>query len=228
MVQHAEKIEADDQPEDTMSDNPYKAPDAPVVSSAIPQEYFRDTSYAGNLFSAGMLSLIYFVLSSLLMSTVLITDIFSESTELLIELAADFLFIYLILFFRRFLKKRFQFEGIEWPVIALILLTILSFAMSFETTMGTGTSPSIFVEYQILILIPYGVVTFALGYKLRQIKSDFPYLAAFAKINMALGVSMALIVTALIAFVLGPIWDILLAMIFFTAAREFPRTDRLQ
>ena len=54
-----------------------------------------------------------------------------------------------------------------------------------------------------------------------KIEERFPYLTGFAWVNMIFGASLALIVLAFVALIVGPLWDILLAMIFLTAAREF-------
>jgi hypothetical protein len=203
------------------TENPYEAPVAAVVAPQMPQGYLRDAAYGRKLRALTWLALIYFVLSGLMLVITFKPALLSEGMALMVELLSDIVFIQLVLSLREFLAKRFGCNDVNWQVFAFVVLTIVSFTSSAAIWLDSSNSASLFETLQFLLLVPYGIVAFLFGFKIRKIKERFPYLTGFAWVNMIFGASLALIVLAFVALIIGPLWDILLAMIFLTAAREF-------
>ena len=211
-----------------MNENPYKAPEAPVVSDEIPAGYLDDVDFRRKLYVGGLLSVVFCVFTSILLVNSYLVILLDEGAYRFIRLASDVILIYVLLVLRQFLKRRFAFVGIDWPVITLILLTLLGSAVLIEVMINTGESLSWIAQNILIIYIPMGIALVALGFKIRKITVEFPYLATFANFNMAFGACIAIIILSDFAFLFGPVWDFLLAMVFFSAVREFARTDQLK
>jgi len=207
------------------TDNPYAAPAATVVSSGVPAGYLQNSQFGQRLRLSARLSIAYFFLSIVLVVAAFDGNLLSETATLAVEFAADIAFIILLRTLRDFLVRRFDCRKINWPVNALIVLTILSFGLSSVLILVAGELASQLEMLQLLLLIPYGIATFFLGLKIRKVKAVFPYLSGFAHLTMLLGACMAVIVLVVLVVVVGPVWDILLALLLFAAAREFKETE---
>ena len=210
------------------TENPYEAPAAAVVAPKIPQGYLEDAGFGRKLRALTWLAVTYVVLSGFILVIRFDLAFVSQDMTYIVQLLGDIVFIYLVLSLREFLARRFGCKNVIWPVIAIVAVTIVSFILDAAIWLDSSYSTSLFGSNRSLVLVPYGIAIFALGFNIRKIKERFPYLTAFAWVNMTIGASMTVVVLAFMVSVFGPLWDILLAMIFVAAAREFRQSGVAQ
>lgn len=151
------------------TENPYEAPAAAVVAPQIPQGYLRDTAYGRKLRTLTQLAFTYVVLSGFILVIRFDLAIVSRDVTYIAHLFGDIVFIYLVLSLREFLARRFGCNNVIWPVIAIVVVAIVSFVLDAATWLDNSISTSLIGGNRSLLLVPYGIATFALGFNIRKI-----------------------------------------------------------
>jgi hypothetical protein len=128
--------------------------------------------------------------------------------------------VYLLVQFRLFLTERFGAVNISWNINVLVGLSILLglFSIVFVDGMEDPFGAESVIFY--LLLIPYGVVSVLLGKKLLGIEYGYRSLRLFAWLFILGGVFTASIFLVIFAYLFGFIYTIVLALIFFSGAKE--------
>ena len=88
---------------------------------------------------------------------------------------------------------------------------------------GAEEFNSIMLVYFALLVL-YGVVTIIFGKKLLSIPVYYKHMKFFAWINIISGVCLASVILLVFAIPLGFISGLIMALIFFTAAKELKET----
>jgi len=201
--------------------NPYNAPQSRLltVSLEIPPGYSEASLSIGRLRSAAWLSIFYFFLSLPSLWFAIFPSSVPNTVLRGFEILIVVLFAYLLLTLKAFLSTRFRPDGFDKFVYLIVGVTAVSAIPGIVWPNPTGDD--LISGIAAIGFLPInGIVWLIFGVKLRRIGRGFPYLGGFAILNIILGAMLITVVLVPFALVLGFAWDILLALVFFAAARE--------
>ena len=210
-----------------MTDNEtiYETPASDLIrKDELPDEFMHGDLTAKTLRQAGWLSILYLILlvPSLWISFMAGFDIGNSNYEVWskIFLVTDLLlWIVIILIFKKFLNARFGFFAADRYISILIILSVvLSIASWFMGADSEVFSVSSIIYF--IMMLPYGIITILFGKKLLSINTSFKYLSLYAWITIISGVFMASVVLFILALPFGFVSSLVMALIFFNAARE--------
>ena len=145
---------------------------------------------------------------------------------LLLDVLMAALWVYVFLVFIKLLNSRFGVDNLDTILAMLIWFTVFSTASGFAYYFLPAYKSPI-VQVSMLLSVLFGVLTIILGAKLLKI-NDNPY-GLFRPLAYALivtGVAYATVVLSPVGLIAGIIVDILLARIFFRAAKSISGSNR--
>ncbi|MGI9303631.1 MAG: hypothetical protein ACR2RB_13165 [Gammaproteobacteria bacterium] len=128
--------------------------------------------------------------------------------------------IFLMISLLAFVKARFKVSGLDMYIYLMIALSVLLTALDVFATPAPGDEMSTIDVIFVASLPVYGVLSVVIGLKLWRVAIPYRHLRSFAMLNIIIGAMLVTVIFALLAVVLGFVWDILLAALFFEAARE--------
>ena len=145
-------------------------------------------------------------------------------TEAAIQVAGTALFVILSLLFRRLLRQRHRFHGVDRIIDLLIISNLLIGVLSL-----IGTAVPALAESVGMVLVPVavamGILQARFGYLLLALPVDLGGLRTpYAYLNMVAGICLASIVLVPVAIIAGAIADVMLGTIFFQSARSISTT----
>ncbi len=147
----------------------------------------------------------------------------------LLAVVFTLLLAYVLYMFKRLLNDRYDFHGVDTLIIVVIwwnvvftlcsiTLRLLGAVMGYETDTGYLIA---FLLFFILALTSAGILDILLAARLLQIKEGVDdLLKAFIYVTMASGVAEVTVILSPLAFVLIPVWCVILGMIFLRQREE--------
>jgi hypothetical protein len=139
-------------------------------------------------------------------------------------------FVYTFAMFRRLLNERYDIHSIDFLIIVAILLVIISllffvFIHVVILIFGVFSEAAFrfaYMAYMVMLVIATGVVDILIAVKLLTVKDKLnDFIKAFAYVTLATGVlEVSIIMAPIGAFVLMPVWCVMLGMIFLREKEE--------
>lgn len=178
-----------------------------------------------NLNLAGWLSVVSAVLALPVLIISFISGILEDKSATLLYLEALLntgyvvLYVYILIMFRRLLNEKSAFHDVDkyftfliWINISITVISIIALPFpEAQSIIGIGV---------LVLLIPFGVIYVVFGIKLLNCEDNlFGYLKPFSYMTIVTGVMIAVIVLALLGIITTMISDVILALIFFKAAK---------
>jgi hypothetical protein len=207
----------------------YETPAADLTKKEeLPAEFIGSDLTSKKLRLAGWLSIIYMLLliPSIWASSMVAFQPENENYDSISKIFMILnlvLWTYLFLIFKTFINSRFGFYGANTHITVLILLSIILSAISMFMDANTEALSVSMIAYFVLML-PYGVMTVLFGKKLLMITIEYKHLKLFSWINIISGVLIASVVFFMLSLPLGFVSSLLMALIFFNAAKEIDNT----
>ena len=207
------------------SNSVYKAPESVLVKNEkLPEKFISGKLSRKKLKLAGWLSIFYIILLFPSVGISFMSEFDPENemydiTSKVFTLLDSIVWIYLFVIFKLFLNYRFKFYKVNRYINILIILTIIMFGISLFMPKGSEEFDPVMIIY-FAFLIFYGIVNILFGKKLLSVPVYYKYMKFFAWINIISGVCLASVVLFLFAIPLGFISGLIMALIFFTAAKE--------
>ncbi len=136
---------------------------------------------------------------------------------------------YTLWMFRVYLNERYGYHDLDFLITAAICVTILLQTASFGLRgIAIGLAPiagTVFVVlnlmFAVFAMITAGILDILIAVKLLQIRQGSnDLLKAFAYITMAVGVLEVTVILSPLAFVLVPVYSVILGMIFLGKQEE--------
>ncbi|MGF1527049.1 MAG: hypothetical protein ACFCBW_09685 [Candidatus Competibacterales bacterium] len=200
--------------------NPYSTPNASLVKNNIPKGY-PDASLKPEQFrGAGWIAWVYLLLNIPYTYYSMNPDNLSLVSFSLLGILITVIFVYLMLVLLKFVKARFELTGLESYAYSIISLSIILTVLGTVAPPTTGENLTNVDMFFIAIVPIYGIILVLLGLKLKKTNEDYKYMQAFAKTTIVMGGLLATVVLAVVGLVAGVVWSVLLALLFFEAARE--------
>lgn len=178
-----------------------------------------------NLNLAGWLSVVSAVLALPVLIISFISGILEDKSATLLYLEALLntgyvvLYVYILIMFRRLLNEKSAFHDVDkyftfliWINISITVIGIIALPFpEAQSIIGIGV---------LVLLIPFGVIYMVFGIKLLNCEDNlFGYLKPFSYMTIVTGAMIAVIVLALLGIITTMISDVILALIFFKAAK---------
>jgi hypothetical protein len=137
-----------------------------------------------------------------------------------LSMGALIIYVYIFVMFRRLLNEKAGFHKADKYITLLIWFNVIVTVISVILIPVTEAQDVIGIAV-LLLLIPLGIVYVVVGVKLLHCEDDlFGYLKPFSYLTIATGVMTAVVVLMLLGVVTSIIADVLLAVIFFKAAKQ--------
>jgi hypothetical protein len=178
-----------------------------------------------NLNLAGWLSVVAAVVTFPVLVMSFVSGMAEEKNSVFtyLEAALDIgylvLYVYIFVMFRRLLNEKASFHDADPYITFLIWINVAITLVSVATLPFPETADMVGIG-SVVLLIPFGIVYVVFGIKLLNCHDDlFGYLKPFSYLTIATGVMVALVVMVLLGMVTSIISDIILALIFFKAAK---------
>ena len=136
---------------------------------------------------------------------------------------------YTLWMFRVYLNERYDYHGLDFLIVAAICVTVLLQIVSLGLQgIAFGLAPiagNIFIVFYLMFaafaMFTAGILDILIAVKLLQMrKGDNDLLKAFAYITMAVGVLEVTVILSPLAFVLVPVYCVILGMIFLWKQEE--------
>lgn len=136
---------------------------------------------------------------------------------------------YTLWMFRVYLNERYDYHDLDFLITAAICITILLQMMAFGLRgIAFGLAPipgSVFIVLYLIFagfaMFTAGILDILIAVKLLQMRQgDNDLLKAFAYITMAVGVLEVTVILSPLAFVLVPVYCVILGMIFLGKQEE--------
>jgi hypothetical protein len=209
------------------NDSIYTPPSSKLKApQELPVSYINSTLTSAKLRILAWITILYSILSIPMTGFEILSPIVEafkpyESIKQVVSLLNIFLWCYLIIMFKKFLNLRFDFYRVDLLINILIIISIVAGLLPFlpldqEFIRGFRYKDL----FSFVLIVPIGVVFFLFGKRLLKIADRFRYLKTFSWLSMITGILLATIVLILFGVILGIVIDIVMAFIFFEAARE--------
>jgi hypothetical protein len=136
---------------------------------------------------------------------------------------------YTLWMFRVYLNERFDYHDLDFLITAAICITVLLQMISFGLQgIAFGLAPIagtvfivLYLMFAVFAMITAGVLDILIAVKLLQIRqAGNDLLKAFAYLTMAVGVLEVTVILSPLAFVLVPVYSVILGMIFLGKQQE--------
>ena len=196
------------------SNNPYQPP---AVDVALPPEPLpaAPAPYSARMLRGmAWLSLAYLLLAIEIMTIAFLPEFQSGAVQRVIEGGSILLPLYLVRVFVRYVEYRYETTRLLRP---FYLLALLSLAVG---AIGLFAGPERAGLYTLIALPFLGGVTIWFGQRLRQLRDRNRRVGTLGWLSIAEGIGLASVVFAVLAALLALVWQIVLALFFFEAARE--------
>ncbi len=178
-----------------------------------------------NLNLAGWLSVVTAVLSFPLLAISFISGMAEDKSASLLYLEALFntgyvaIYVYIFITFKRLLNQKAGFYDVDKYITFLIWINIIITAVSI-ITLPFAKAQEIIGIALIILLIPFGIIYVVFGIKLLNCEDNlFGYLKPFSYLTIATGIMITVVVLMLFGMITSIISDVILALIFFKAAK---------
>lgn len=206
----------------------YETPVSDLIKKEeLPADFISGDLSSKKLRQAGWISIIYTLLliPSIWVSFMVGLQPDNENYDLMSKIFVILdlvLWIHIFLIFKAFLNSRFGFYVVDNYISILIALSIIMSATSMLMESNNDSLGASTIIYFIL-MVPYGVFTLLFGKKLLLITTEYKHLKLFSWINIVSGALIASVILFMFALPLGFISSLLIALIFFNAAKEIDR-----
>ncbi len=209
----------------------YKPPSSDLkTEEIIPLSYVNGPLSSKKLRFLGWISVFSALLSIPIIGITFINGLESANelypkTTRILEISSTIIWVYLLLSFKVFINYRFEVTSVNRHLNMIILLTVLMTICSILYGNDGGGSKEFDIHdtetiSMLFLFVLLGIVTILFGKRLLAITSNFHYLRLFSLVNIAMGICLISIILLLLIVPLGIAYDILLALISFTASRE--------
>ncbi len=207
------------------SQSPYEPPSSDLVTEKkVPNEYLAAGYTPGKLKFPAVLTVIYLLLSipylylSFYQSNENSPEWYAPAADVLMVITA-LIWCYLLWCLRWWLEQRFHLKGLRTYVNMLIGLSVVLVVMSLVLEGEFDQINALTITFT-LLMIPYGILVILFARTIRPVAHLFPYLSLFVNASILQGVLIATMIFYVLSIPVGLFVDVLLALIFFHAARE--------
>lgn len=129
------------------------------------------------------------------------------------------IFVYIFIILKRLLNEKAAFHDVDKYITFLIWINVVIMVISVITLPFTEAQEIIGIGILVL-LIPLGIIYVVFGIKLLNCEDNlFGYLRPFSYMIIATGIMTAVVVLILFGMITSIISDVMLALIFFKAAK---------
>jgi hypothetical protein len=142
------------------------------------------------------------------------------------QVAGVLLFVAITVFLKRFLNRIFRFHDTDKSIDLMIMANIVAGIFLVggmyisQIKEASGIAALVMMVFQ-------GIIQFQFGYRLLKLHNTLGgLLKPYCYLNMATGVCVASLVLILVAVVISAICDLMLATIFFNAAKQRKEAER--
>jgi len=178
-----------------------------------------------NLSLAGWFSVVSAVITLPLIIIGFISGMSENKSAALLYLEALFstgyvvIYVYIFTILKRLLNEKVAFHDVDkyitfliWINVAITVFSVITLPfIKVQEIVGVG---------MLILMIPLGVIYVVFGIKLLNCEDNlFGYLKPFSYMTIATGIMMATIVFILFGMITSIISDVILALIFFKAAK---------
>ncbi len=140
--------------------------------------------------------------------------------ETILSMGALILYVYILIMLRRLLNEMANFNKVDKYITLLIWFNVIVTVIGVMALPVTELQVIIGVAV-LLLLIPLGIIYVVVGVKLLHCEDDlFGYLKPYSYLTIATGVMIAVIVLVPFGIITSIIADVILALIFFKAAKQ--------
>ncbi len=197
------------------------------MQAPLPEQYLRNALPASRYYLGAWLAVIHLFLSIPYAWRSLFTPNSAGVVFWILSIALTASYVYLLVSLRALLRTRFEQNGFDIHIYALIALVIaVTITVSLVPEQAAGISPMLVVL--LTLLVAFGIVSILFGLKLKKLDLAYGHLNSFAVLNIIIGGMCATIVLAVVALFFGLLWDVVLARLFFRAADEVESLQGVQ
>ncbi len=140
--------------------------------------------------------------------------------ETILSMGALILYVYILIMLRRLLNEMANFNKVDKYITLLIWFNVIVTVISVMALPVTELQAIMGIAV-LLLLIPLGIIYVVVGVKLLHCEDDlFGYLKPYSYLTIATGVMVAVIVLVPFGIITSIIADVILALIFFKAAKQ--------
>ena len=144
----------------------------------------------------------------------------STSTSNFMLVVITILAIYVLYVLVGYLEYRYAARNLRGLFHVLAALNIVLGAVVVFELGGDPDNLSVFDFAALGLFVIYGVVIAVFGYRMRKLETTNRYVSVLGWLALLQGVCAAVIVLMILAIPLGLVFDFVLALFFFSAARE--------
>lgn len=146
-----------------------------------------------------------------------------KCTILMLDLTDTGLYVYIVLNFKQWLNSQFQFHEVDTYIFILVigaivlsLFNMLQFFVEF-----TGQTKMIMATFQLVIVVVLGIIGVIFGVKLLHLPDNlYGLLRPLSYLWIASSSCLVTVILAPLALIISVVECIILAMIFFRAAKS--------
>lgn len=209
-----------------MEQNPYAAPQVELLDTRAPERFLAGGWSAGGLRLLAWLSLALLLCD---VTTIGVGVLGKLSPQLGLGSLENWLGVLDLILgcfvawrCTRLLEDRFLARGVRWPMLILILMSVVMQACSlwFDVDFAGPNRHEDVALYLMLMYLPVGIVQ--VWYAIRVLKIQLPYTSVkvMGWIDLVAGVALGSVILFVAGVLLGMLSAIPMALMFFRAARE--------
>ena len=147
-------------------------------------------------------------------------DLKAADIQTIIQVFGTFLFVAIILYFKKLLNSHFKFHNADRNIELMIAANVVTGVLSIVALYLTPLQESI-GSIVIAILVIQGIVQAQFGYKLLKLPNELGgMLKPFCYANMATGILLVTIILIPLGIVVSTISDLMLGTIFLNMSKS--------